>query len=134
MQSPDQSVLTSPSESEPAASRHLRSLVLAWRDEESGDELTIDVRGSERFLEGLSPLGFVPVGEASRTHGEPDSEPIAAHALQSRSIQGPSSAPIRDRDLGPCAKGSVARKDSESADHRVRWTVRLSRPWKHKSR
>ncbi len=134
MQSPDQTVVTSPTEHEPATSRRLRSLVLAWRDEESGDELTIDVRGSERFLEGLRPLGFVPVGDAPRTHCERDSMPHAANALQSRSPQGPSSAPVRDPDLGPSAKGSLAKKDLESADHRVRWTVRLSRPWKPKSR
>ncbi|HUR29302.1 MAG TPA: hypothetical protein VM509_14030 [Planctomycetota bacterium] len=42
------------------ASRRLRSLCLSWHDEESGDELAVDVQGSERFLEGLRPLGFLP--------------------------------------------------------------------------
>jgi hypothetical protein len=45
----------------------LRSLALTWRDEETGDELVVDVRGSERFLEGLRPLGFVPAAERHGT-------------------------------------------------------------------
>ncbi len=133
MQTPD-SVVTSPRAGGTAASRHLRSLVLAWHDEESGDELTIDVRGSERFLKGLRPLGFVPLGEAPRTQGAGDSESDAAPSLPSMSSQGTALTPVRDREIGASAKGPQAKQDFESADHRVRWTVRLARPWKPKSR
>ena len=57
-----------------AAPRRLRSLVLNWRDAESGDEWTIDVRGSGPCLEALAPLGFVPADETSaRVHKAPRS-------------------------------------------------------------
>jgi hypothetical protein len=100
-----------------AATRRMRSLVLAWHDEESGDELTIDVRGSERFLEGLRPLGFVPVGEGT-------------HSSNNRSA----ASGVGDRARGPASKGAPARKDTEAGEHHVRWTVRLARPWKPKVR
>ena len=38
--------------------RRFRSALLGWTDHESGDELTVRVRGSERFLRNLEPLGF----------------------------------------------------------------------------
>lgn len=44
--------------------RRLRSLVLAWQDRESSDQWTIDVRGSDRFLQGLNSLGFERVPES----------------------------------------------------------------------
>jgi len=34
-----------------------RSVLLGWTDEESGDRLTVQLRGSERFLGDLTPLG-----------------------------------------------------------------------------
>ena len=59
---PDPTSNPAPSSGAVAAdpSRRLRSLVLAWHDEESGDDLTVHVRGSQQFLDGLEPLGFVP--------------------------------------------------------------------------
>ena len=86
------------------APRRLRSLVLAWHDEESGDDLTVDVRGSERFLKGLVPLGFVPLGK------------LCEEDPTQRAAQHPSGQP------------------SETTEHRVHWTVRLSRHWNPKSR
>ena len=35
-----------------------RSLVLGWTDPESGDELTLDVRGGAEFARGLEGMGF----------------------------------------------------------------------------
>ena len=134
MQTPESVVVTSPTENGPLVSRRLRSLVLAWHDEETGDELTIDVRGSERFLKGLRPLGFVPVEKEPRNQGDTDSRAQTAHVQASNSPEYTPSAAIRDRDLAPSAKASLAKKEFESADHRVRWTVRLARPWKPKSR
>jgi hypothetical protein len=45
---------------ETEAPRRLRSLSLTWHDEESGDELAVDILGSERFLDGLPSSGFQP--------------------------------------------------------------------------
>ena len=85
-----------------AAPRRLHSLILSWHDEESGDDLTVDILGSERFLKDLMPLGFVPLAERS----------TEARAAQP----------------------SPRRRRSESAEHRVHWTVRLARHWNPKSR
>lgn len=144
MQTPQRPALPTAGDHASSAPRRLRSLVLAWHDEESGDELTVDVRGSDRFLEGLSPLGFVPVAEESERQGRRAKETQSEHNVHSlpgangtqptRSSASQPGAPARDRELGPGAKGSLAGKEHESAEHRVRWTVRLSRPWKHKSR
>ncbi|HTF91312.1 MAG TPA: hypothetical protein VK843_23065 [Planctomycetota bacterium] len=87
----------------PQAQRKLRSLTLAWHDEESGDDLTVNVRGSERFLKGLTPLGFVPVEET------------AASRRSVRSVAGP------------------RRDQAETDADRVSWIVRLARHWKPKS-
>jgi len=61
------------------APRHLRSLALAWHDEESGDDLSIDVQGSERFLKGLVSMGFRPVPSQNR-HGR--SAPVSRRATE----------------------------------------------------
>ena len=42
--------------------RAFRSALLGWTDPESGDRLTVTVRGSEAFLADLEPLGFEPLG------------------------------------------------------------------------
>jgi len=40
------------------SNRRFRSALLGWTDRESGDELTVRVRGTERFLRDLEPIGF----------------------------------------------------------------------------
>jgi hypothetical protein len=120
------------------STRHVRSLVLAWRDEVSGDELTVDVRGSQRFLEGLRPLGFVPLGEQPNEGiGQrlPCVHPVGENvAERSSATQG---APRRrsegvnepDSETNRPPAGPARQPSSEASEHHVRWTVRLSRPW-----
>jgi hypothetical protein len=56
-------------QSEPARSlRAFRSALLGWTDPESGEQLTVKVRGSEDFLRRLEPIGF------ERLHGEAEPE------------------------------------------------------------
>jgi hypothetical protein len=46
---------------EPTRSQRLRafrSALLGWTDPESGEQLTVKVRGSEEFLRRLEPIGF----------------------------------------------------------------------------
>lgn len=118
--------------------RHVRSLVLAWRDEESGDELTVDVRGSQRFLEGLRPLGFVPLGELPQAGiGQrlpavhPAGEGAVERSIAARGAPRRRGAGVDDPDSEThrAASGLARPQNSEASEHRVRWTVRLSRPW-----
>jgi len=121
-----------------AKGRCVRSLILAWHDEESGDELRVNVQGSQRFLEGLRPLGFVPLGEqpargvgqrlpavhpAGEIVTERDSSAAGAPRRRSDGVEDPSAASNRP------ASGPNHHQESEVAEHRVRWTVRLARPW-----
>jgi hypothetical protein len=112
--------------------RRMRSLVLAWHDEESGDELQVNVRGTQQFLEGLKPLGFVPLGEQPNGGvGQrlPAVHPAGDLALQeSRGIRG-ENPEGNETSSGHAARTGERPASSESADHRVRWTVRLARPW-----
>lgn len=110
--------------------RKLRSLVLSWKDEETGDVLTVDVSGSERFLAGLGPLGFRPLEELD---GEGSFTGPAVGLSQSSNKAGSPRAAL-ERGRHPASKGSADRKESTAAGHRVRWTVRLARYWKPKSR
>lgn len=117
--------------------RHLRSLVLSWRDDETGDELTVDVRGNERFLAGLSTLGFVPMGlrDPRKSSG------AAVRRTATSSPRAEASAPAVHRAGEPAGAGSPgdsARTPAgpavalEASENMVRWTARLSRTWKSK--
>lgn len=46
--------------------RAFRSAVLGWSDQESGDRLTLSVRGSKSFVEDLGRLGFESLDESER--------------------------------------------------------------------
>jgi hypothetical protein len=60
------------------SARRFRSALLGWTDRESGDELTVRVRGSERFLRDLEPLGFRGLdGDSQGAQQDPDAEPPA---------------------------------------------------------
>jgi hypothetical protein len=48
--------------------RAFRSALLGWTDPESGEQLTVTVRGSEDFLSRLEPVGF----ERLQGDAEPD--------------------------------------------------------------
>jgi hypothetical protein len=56
--------------------RAFRSALLGWTDPESGEQLTVKVRGSEDFLRRLEPIGFERLqGEAEpETGGAPGRE------------------------------------------------------------
>lgn len=49
--------------SKPSVRHAWRSLVLGWTDPESGDELTMDVRGGVEFARGLAGMGFEILAE-----------------------------------------------------------------------
>ena len=49
--------------SKPSVRHAWRSLVLGWTDPESGDELTMDVRGGAEFARGLAGMGFEILAE-----------------------------------------------------------------------
>ena len=123
---------------EPSSVRRVRSLRLAWRDEESGDELMVDVRGSDQLVEELRPLGFVPLGErpvSGLGQRLPDVHPVGevstersapGYGAPRRRVGGANDSQV---DATRPASGTPRMPDSEVADHRVRWTVRLARPW-----
>jgi hypothetical protein len=50
-------------QSKPQVRHAWRSLVLGWSDPESGDELTLDVRGGAEFARGLAGMGFEILAE-----------------------------------------------------------------------
>ena len=63
--------------------RRFRSAVLGWTDCESGDELTVRVRASERFLRNLEPLGFHGLeDQAPGAQQDPRAGPSAGTALE----------------------------------------------------
>lgn len=120
--------------------RHLRSLVLSWRDDETGDELTVDVRGNERFLAGLSTLGFVPMGLRDPRKA-PSAPGSSVHRTASAARRVGGSAPAVHRAGEPAQnddRGGVGSAPTdptvaqEASEHMVRWTARLSRSWKSK--
>jgi hypothetical protein len=126
--------------------RRLHSQVLTWHDEVSGDRLTIDVQGSEQFLAGLAPLGFLPAGEL--THSSNNAPPIRGVSGLSERKQAPAvkgaaprkSAP-RELPLPPSGRSALERPKgpdgmtgSDSAENRVRWTARLARHWNPQNR
>lgn len=54
----EQQPLASDSRTNNAGSRSCRSLKLAWTDEDTGEQLTLSLRGGARMLRGLEQLGF----------------------------------------------------------------------------
>lgn len=67
--------------------RRFRSALLGWTDHESGDELTVRVRGSERFLRNLEPLGFRSIEDQRLgARQDPDAGPAACAQAKDQAV------------------------------------------------
>ena len=87
-----------PAPSKPHVRHAWRSLVLGWTDPESGDELTMDVRGGAEFARGLAGMGFEILAEPDPGADQP-ARPGAIEVVAHRRPLG-TPRPGADRRIG----------------------------------